>query len=80
MNFLLEPGLAIYMALAVALVVWIGIFAFLWRLDRQTRALRRRLEETPRAAQPAPRATLEPRNGQQPAPVVTPAQNVKRET
>jgi CcmD family protein len=71
MNFLLEPGLAIYMALAVALVVWIGIFAFLWRLDRQTRALRQRLEETPRAAHP-PHATLEPRNGHpQSAPIAT---------
>lgn len=71
MNFLLEPGLAIYVALAVALVVWLGIFAFLWRLDRLTRALRQRLEEAPHAAQPAPRATLEPRNGHPQAPLTT---------
>jgi CcmD family protein len=58
-NFLLDPGFAIYAALAVALAVWIGIFAFLWRLDRQTRELRRRLDQAPRAEAPAPRATLE---------------------
>jgi CcmD family protein len=62
-NFLLEPGIAIYMALAVALTVWIGIFVLLWRLDRQARELRRRLDEPTRAEAPAPRATLETRNG-----------------
>jgi CcmD family protein len=61
-NFLLDAGFAIYAALAVALVVWIGIFTFLWRLDRQTRELRRRLEQAPPAEAPAPRATLEVRN------------------
>ena len=61
-NFLLDPGFAIYAALVVALVVWIGIFAFLWRIDRQTRELRRRLDQAPRAEAPAPRATLEVRN------------------
>ncbi|GAB4216148.1 MAG: hypothetical protein OHK0022_56930 [Roseiflexaceae bacterium] len=53
----------IYVALAVTLVVWLGIFALLWRLDRQARELRRRLEETPRTEQQAsPRVTLEARN------------------
>jgi CcmD family protein len=61
-NFLLEPGIAIYVALAVALVVWVGIFAFLWRLDRQARELRRQLDRRPHAEAPAPRATLEVRN------------------
>ena len=61
-NFLLDPGFAIYAALAVALVVWIGIFAFLWRIDRQTRELRRKLDQAPRAEAPAPRATLEKRS------------------
>jgi CcmD family protein len=60
-NFLLEPGFAIYAALAVALAVWIGIFAFLWRIDRQMRELRRRLDQAPPAEAPAPRATLEAR-------------------
>lgn len=64
MNFLLEPAIAIYTALAVALTVWIGIFIFLWRIDRATRELRRRLdEETPAEPLNAPRATLETRNG-----------------
>ena len=71
MDFLLEPGLAIYVALAVALVVWIGIFAFLWRLDRQTRALRQRLDAEPRDVTPAPRATLEVRSGHPQAPIAT---------
>jgi CcmD family protein len=60
-DFLQDSGVAIYVALAVALAVWLGIFAFLWRLDRQVRELRRKLEQAPRAEQPAPRATLETR-------------------
>ena len=71
-NFLLDPGIAIYAALAVALVVWLGIFALLWRLDRQARELRRLLDQRPRAEAPAPRATLETRNGQpQPSVVIS---------
>ena len=70
-NFLLDPGIAIYAALSVALVVWLGIFAFLWRLDRQARELRRQIEQRPRAEAPAPRATLEARNGQPHTSVVT---------
>lgn len=61
MNFLLDPGVAIYAALAVALVVWLGIFAFLWRLDAQARELRRKMNEAPRPEAAAPRATLESR-------------------
>lgn len=60
-NFLLDPGVAIYAALAVALVVWLGIFAFLWRIDQQARELRRRLDQPARPAADAPRATLEVR-------------------
>ena len=70
-NFLLDPGIAIYAALSVALVVWLGIFTFLWRLDRQARELRRRLDQRPRTEAPTPRATLETRNGQPRASVVT---------
>ena len=70
-NFLLDPGIAIYAALSVALVVWLGIFALLWRLDRQARELRRLLDQRPRAEVPAPRATLETRNGQPHASVAT---------
>jgi CcmD family protein len=71
MDFLLNPGIAIYLALAVALVVWIGIFLFLWRLDRQARELRRRLEAQPHEEQPAPRATIEARGHVQPLPAAT---------
>lgn len=68
MNFLLDPGVAIYAALAVALVVWVAIFIFLWRVDRQVEELSRRLDQ-PRAADSAsaPRATLERAGGAGPA-------------
>jgi CcmD family protein len=62
MDFLLEPGIAIYTAMSVALVVWLGIFAFLWRVDRQSRELQRRLDAKPTVEPQAPRATLEARN------------------
>lgn len=71
MNFLLDPGIAIYMAMAVALVVWIGIFVFLLRIDSQARELRRKLEQQPTVGQPAPRATVEARNGRPNPPVTT---------
>jgi CcmD family protein len=70
-DFLQDQGVAIYLSLAVALAVWIGIFAFLWRLDRQARELRRRLEQAPRAEQPAPRATIETRTTHPEAAVAT---------
>ena len=62
-DFLQNEVVGIYVSLAVALAVWVGIFAFLWRLDRQARELRQRLEQAPRAEQPAPRTTLEARKG-----------------
>lgn len=68
-NFLLDPGFAIYAALAVALVVWLALFAFLWRLDAQARELRRKLDAAPRPAAAAPRATLETRATPQPSAV-----------
>jgi CcmD family protein len=61
MNFLLDPGIAIYMALAVALVVWIGVFIFLWRIDRQAQELRRRIDLPPTEQRDGPRATIEAR-------------------
>lgn len=71
MNFLLDPAVAIYVALAVALVVWAALFVFLWRVDRRVRELRRQLDEMPAAEQPAPRATLEARNGRAEKPAAT---------
>jgi CcmD family protein len=56
MNFLLEPGIAIYLAMAVALAVWIGIFVFLWRIDRQAREIRQRLDADPARGDTAPAA------------------------
>jgi CcmD family protein len=70
-DFLQNEAVGIYVSLAVALVVWIGIFTFLWRLDRQARELRQRLEQAPRAEQPAPRATMESRKGHPEAAVAT---------
>lgn len=75
MDFLLEPGLAIYLALAVALVVWIGIFTFLWRIDRRTRELQRRLDQAPPVERPAPRATLEARGSRPDRVVITDPQS-----
>ncbi len=70
-DFLFETGVAIYVALGVALAVWLGIFAFLWRLDRRVRELNQRLAQAPRAEQPAPRATIESRSNHPEAAVVT---------
>ncbi|MEI8165602.1 MAG: hypothetical protein WCG26_04465 [Chloroflexales bacterium] len=62
MNTFLEAGVAMYIALAVALAVWIGLFIYLWRIDGVARALKQALErETARAKveRPAtPRATV----------------------
>ncbi len=35
---------ALYVVMAVALVVWLGIFAYLWTLDRRVRRLEKDLE------------------------------------
>jgi CcmD family protein len=68
MDFLLDPAVAIYIAMATALVVWLGIFAFLMKLDRQARELRRELDVREQVApeRAAPRATLETRRRNEP--------------
>lgn len=59
MNAPLEAGVAIYVAMAVALSVWIGIFVYLWRIDAQARALKKQLDREQRDERPAaPSATL----------------------
>ena len=62
MNSVLEAGTAIYVAMAVALSVWIGIFVYLWRIDAQARALKREVqrerEQRPYAEGHAPRASV----------------------
>lgn len=60
-DFLSNPSVAIYTAMAVALVVWIAVFVYLWRLDVQARELQRKIEQAPREEAAAPRATLETR-------------------
>jgi hypothetical protein len=39
-----NPAVAMYVAAAVALVVMIGFFIYLWRMDRHVRDLQRRLD------------------------------------
>lgn len=39
-----NPALALYVATAVALVVMIGFFVYLWRMDRRVRELQRALD------------------------------------
>lgn len=67
MPSLLDPGISIYVALAVALATWLVLFLYIWRLDAQARELKRRLDAGPAASGPnqAPQATLQAqqRNG-----------------
>lgn len=42
---LVDEVAALYIVMAVALVVWLGVFAYLWRLDRRVRELERDVEE-----------------------------------
>lgn len=60
-DFLSNPSVAIYTAMAVALVVWLTIFVYLWRLDAQARELTRKIEQAPREEAAVPHATLETR-------------------
>lgn len=63
-----EASTAIYVAMAVALSVWVGIFAYLWRIDSLARELRRKLDSQPDRDKPSvPTATL--RVQQRSAPV-----------
>ena len=57
MTVLLDAGVAIYVAMVAALVVWLGVFAFLWRVDRDTQELKRQL-----AARPEPVAQAQPQS------------------
>ncbi len=60
MNFLLDPAYAIYVALAAALAVWGGVFAFLWRMEQHVRELRRQLD-APVEAVETPQTVVERR-------------------
>lgn len=62
MTVLLDAGVAIYVAMAAALIVWLGIFVYLWRIDREAQALKRYLQARPMPADHAqPRAHVESR-------------------
>lgn len=43
-GLLVDETTALYVVMAVALVVWLGIFAYLWALDRKVRSLERDLK------------------------------------
>jgi CcmD family protein len=59
MSGILEAGIAIYVAMAVALSVWITLFIYLWRIDAQARELKRRLDQQPTAQERTlPNATI----------------------
>lgn len=55
-----NPALAMYVAAAVALVVLLGFFWYLWSIDRNVAEIRRRLNERGPAAPPVVE-TLRPR-------------------
>jgi hypothetical protein len=59
MTTLLDAGVAIYVAMTTALIVWVGVFLFLLRIDHATQDVARQLNErTPSIDAPQPRATI----------------------
>ena len=62
MQVLLDAGVAIYVAMSVALVVWLGVFIYLLRIDAQAKELKRLVLASHQESTPAtPRATVEHR-------------------
>jgi hypothetical protein len=45
MTILLDAGVAIYVAMTTALIVWVGVFLFLLRIDHATQDVARQLNE-----------------------------------
>jgi len=43
-GLLVDEVTALFIVMAVALVVWLGIFAYLWALGRRVRNLEREIE------------------------------------
>lgn len=76
----LEAEGAIYIALAVALSVWIGVFVYLWRIDGQARKLAAKLDELPPIDERAqPSATLRRQSpDSEPSSTVPPQQVAER--
>jgi len=48
-GLLVDEVTAVFVVLAVTLVVWAGIFAYLWGLDRKVRRLERELRRSRQA-------------------------------
>lgn len=60
-----NPAVAVYVAAGVALIVMIGFFVYLWRMDRRVRELQRAFDrdfraESSAAVRPAEREPLRP--------------------
>ncbi len=59
MTILLDAGVAIYVAMTTALIVWVGVFLFLLRIDHATQDVARQLNErTISTDATPPRATI----------------------
>lgn len=59
MTTLLDAGVAIYVAMTTALIVWVGVFLFLLRIDHATQDVARQINERTTATDaPQPRATI----------------------
>ncbi|MEM8529923.1 MAG: hypothetical protein AAGF95_03720 [Chloroflexota bacterium] len=67
MDWLFEANAALYVALFVTLLLWIGLFAYLWRVDGRSQEIQRHLDSLPAVDQEVPvsRATLEVRKPDQ---------------
>ena len=52
-GLLVDEVTAIWVVLAVTMVVWLGIFAYLWGLDRKVRKLEKALRTRPPGQRPA---------------------------
>ncbi len=61
MQVILDAGVAIYIAMAVALVVWVGIFVYLLRLDAHAKELSRLLAHVQTNGEQLPQASVEHR-------------------
>ena len=69
MNGLIDPGVALYVSAAVAVVVWAGIFFYLWRIDAQARALRESLQNRQQSGEQPAIASAPLRPERQHAPI-----------
>ena len=62
MQVVLDAGVAIYIAMSVALVVWLGVFIYLLRIDAHAKELKRLVLATNQESTAAtPRVTVEHR-------------------